>query len=99
MYASRFLWGYYVMYFRTPTFENMEMKVQVPFQQLLILVKALSPTQKNRLKKELEENEQKAHLHEDDFMNFLLNGPVYTKEDISIIEDNRKSIAAWRTKN
>ena len=76
----------------------MEMKVQVPFQQLLSLVKKLTPMQKAILKKEL--NGKKPPLEKsDDFMEFLLNGPVYSEKEIATIEENRKSIAVWRTKN
>lgn len=77
----------------------MEVKIQLPFQQLLTIVKTLSPSQKARLKKELEEKTAKINLKKDDFIDLLLNGPVYSNKDIGIIEENRKSIAAWRTKN
>lgn len=73
------------------------MKVQVPFQQLLILVKKLTPSQKARLRQELNDDKPVAK-EKDEFMDFLLNGPVYSEKDLTIIEDNRKSIAAWRTK-
>lgn len=72
----------------------MEIKVQIPFQQLLALVKSLTPSQKAKLKKELDEDSVKP---QQDFINYLLNGPVYSREDIAIVEENRKSIAAWRT--
>ena len=76
----------------------MEVKVQVPFQQILRLVKTLTPSQKAKLRQEL--NKENLPLNsKDDFIDFLLKGPVYNEKDISIIEDNRKSIAAWRTKN
>ena len=74
------------------------MTIQLPFQQLLTLVKTLTPTQKARLRQELDEDKVVAK-DEDEFINFLMNGPVYTDEDIAVIEENRKSIAAWRTKN
>jgi hypothetical protein len=74
----------------------MEMKVQVPFQQLLTLIKTLTPTQKLKLRKELDESSVKPT---DDFIDFLLQGPVYTDKDIAVIEENRKSISEWRTKN
>ena len=76
----------------------MEMKVQVPFQQLLTIVRALTPAQKAKLRQELD-NEKKERLKEDDFIDFLLNGPVYAEKDLQVIEENRKSIAQWRTKN
>lgn len=73
------------------------MKVQIPFQQLLSLVRTLSPSQKARLRKELNDTEVKAEEN-DEFIDYLLKGPVYTDKDIAVIEENRKSIAAWRTK-
>ncbi len=74
------------------------MKVQVPFQQLLTIVKTLTPSQKAKLREEL--NEEKAEIkNQDDFIKFLLSGPVYSDKDIQTIEENRKSIAKWRTKS
>ncbi len=76
----------------------MEMKVQVPFQQLLTIVRTLTPGQKAKLREEL--NEEKPDMKmQDDFIEFLLNGPVYSDKDLQIIKENRKSIAKWRTKN
>jgi hypothetical protein len=44
-------------------------------------------------------NEEQIEIkQEDDFIEYLLNGPVYNNKDIQNIEENRKSIAAWRTK-
>jgi hypothetical protein len=76
----------------------MELKVQVPFEQLLIVVKTLTPAEKARLRQELDET-RTAQKDKDDFIELLLNGPVYTDEEINVIEDNRKSIAKWRTKS
>lgn len=76
----------------------MEITVQVPFQQLLTLVKTLTPTQKERLRQELNEDKP-TKKGKDDYLEFLLNGPIYSEKDIAIIEENRKSIAAWRTKS
>ena len=74
------------------------MKVQVPFQQLLTIVKTLTPIQKAKLRAEL--NEQKVEEKpQDDFIEYLLKGPVYNDKDIQVIEENRKSIASWRTKS
>lgn len=74
----------------------MEIKVQVPFQQLLDIVKSLPAAQKAKLRQELDE-EKPADKNHDNFIDYLLNGPVYTDEEIQVIEENRKSIAAWRT--
>ena len=76
----------------------MEMKLQVPFQQLLTLVKSLTPGQKARLRQELDEKKP-PKKDKDDFIEYLLNGPVYSDKEIHLIEENRKSIAAWRTKS
>ena len=74
------------------------MKVQVPFQQLLKLVKSLTPGQKARLRQELSK-EEPTTTEKDRFIDYLLNGPVYSDKEIDVIEQNRKSIAAWRTKS
>lgn len=76
----------------------MELKVQVPFQQLLSIVKTLTPSQKAKLRAELNE-EQVETKQPDDFIEYLLNGPVYNDRDIQTIDENRKSISAWRTKS
>ena len=76
----------------------MEMKVQVPFQKLLTIVKSLTPGQKARLRQELAE-ERPTIKDKDGFIEYLLNGPVYSDKEIQVIEETRKSIAAWRTKN
>ncbi len=74
------------------------MKVQVPFQQLLTIVKTLTPSQKAKLRAELSE-EQMVTNQNDDIIEYLLSGPVYDAEDIRFIEENKKSIAKWRTKS
>ena len=75
----------------------MELKVKIPFQQILIEVKSLTPAQKVRLTKELTEEKNKVRQHSD-FTRLLLNGPVFNSKQIKTIEENRKSIAKWRTK-
>lgn len=76
----------------------MEIKVQLPFQQLLDIIKSLPFSEKALLRKELDK-EQFNQKNEGDFLQYLLNGPVYNEEEIQTIEENRKSIAAWRTTN
>ena len=77
----------------------MEVKMQIPFNELIAIVRRLSPTQKERLKKELDQktapvtNGKKSRLTE-----LLLNGPVFTDDQIKTIEETRKSINQWRTK-
>lgn len=74
------------------------MKVQIPFLQLLTAIKALTPSQKTRLRQELADEKPE----KDDkaaYIEMLLNGPVFTEKEIQTIEETRKSIAEWRTKN
>ena len=75
----------------------MEVKVQIPFNELMSIVRQLSTTQKEMLQKELNQKEEpivkKSRLTE-----LLLNGPVFTEEQIETIEQTRKSINQWRTK-
>ncbi len=73
------------------------MKVQIPFEQLLTAIKSLTPTEKARLKQEL--NDEKSAIGDKAaYIDMLLKGPVFTKKQIQTIEENRKSIATWRTK-
>ena len=76
----------------------MEMKVQLPFNQLLTVVRNLTPGQKATLQAALSE-EKVLTNQKDDTIEFLLNGPVYDEKDINIIKENRKSITKWRTKS
>ncbi len=76
----------------------MELRFDIPSQQLLTLVKSLSPKQKERLIQELQK-ETSFRDENDEFLKILLNGPVYSKEEIKQIEANRKSITEWRTEN
>ena len=76
----------------------MELRFNIPFQELLTLVKALTPKQRERLRQELDEGTP-VQQENNEFIDFLLKGPVYSKEEIRVIEENRKSITAWRTKN
>lgn len=71
--------------------------MQIPFNELVAIVRQLSPIQKERLQKELTQKAEpvtkKSRLTE-----LLLNGPVFTDEQIKTIEETRKSINQWRTK-
>lgn len=76
----------------------MEMKVQVQFQQILTIVRTLTPSQKAKLRAELNEKQIESK-QQDNFIDYLLKGPVYNEKDLQTIEENRKSISLWRTKN
>ena len=74
------------------------MEMKVPFQQLLRIVKILTPNQKAKLRSELGKDDVEKE-QQDDFIEYLLKGPVYSDKDIQMIEENRKSIDVWRTKS
>lgn len=76
----------------------MEMKVEIPFKQLLTAVKTLTYAEKAMLRQELSE-ENAVEDDKAEYIEMLLSGPIYTEEQIETIEENRKSIAKWRTKN
>ncbi|KAB7730885.1 hypothetical protein F5984_12140 [Rudanella paleaurantiibacter] len=73
----------------------MEVRIQLPFEELVAIVRQLSPAEKIRLQQELttEVKPTPSELTE-----LLLNGPVFSKEQISAMEENRKSMNQWRTK-
>lgn len=76
----------------------MEVKVQIPFNELVDIVKQLSPTQKIKLQKELAQKEEPSKKRSR-LTKLLLNGPVFTQEQINTIEQTRKSINQWRRKS
>lgn len=76
----------------------MALKVQVPFEQLLTIVKALTPLERARLRQELDESNPEKNK-KDEYIQLLLKGPVYTDEELRVVDDNRKSITNWRTKS
>ena len=75
----------------------MAVKAQIPFKQILTVVKTLTPEQKDRLRKELIDEPIKPKTISN-FTALLLKGPVFSKKQIETIEANRKSITTWRTK-
>lgn len=76
----------------------MEVKVHIPFQELVTIVRQLSPSQKARLQKELAKDSKPAS-EKSRLTQLLLTGPVFTNEQIQAIEETRKSINEWRTKS
>jgi hypothetical protein len=74
----------------------MEIKVQIPFDELVSIVKQLSPTLKAKLQKEL--SQETPSIEKSRLTDLLLNGPVFTDEQIKTIEETHKSISKWRTK-
>jgi hypothetical protein len=74
----------------------MEVKVNIPFEELVAIVRQLPPEQKDLLKKELVQEAQ-ATAQRSRLTEMLLRGPVFTEEQIKAIEETRKEINQWRT--
>ncbi|RYY77658.1 MAG: hypothetical protein EOO69_13705 [Moraxellaceae bacterium] len=58
-------------------------------------MKQLSPADKAKLQREL--TESKPATNKSRLTELLLNGPVFTEDQIKTIEETRKSINQWRT--
>ena len=63
----------------------MALKAQIPFQQILTVVKTLTTAQKDRLRVELAKK-SKSPKRLSNFTELLLKGPVFTKKQIETIE-------------
>ncbi|KAA8475676.1 hypothetical protein BDE36_2543 [Arcticibacter tournemirensis] len=75
----------------------MELKMRIGFDQLVSIIKQLPVSELNRLKAELN-NQSDASASNSDIKSFLLNGPVFGKEQLEEIKEARKQINKWRTK-
>jgi hypothetical protein len=82
---------------RLHNFENMQVQVDIAFDQLLEVVKKLPEKQLRLLKAEIEK-EDKKDKSKTNLETLLLNGPTATKKQLEIIKLNRKAINQWRTK-
>lgn len=77
----------------------MEATIDIAFDELVQIAKKLPKKQWTKLKEEVEtkdvSNEDKKR---EDFRNFLLSGPTFTKKQLNEIAKTRKAINQWRTK-
>lgn len=74
----------------------MQAQVEIGFDQLVQLVKKLPQKQWAKLKKEIETTIP-ANKEREDFRNFLLNGPTFSKSQLDQIAETRKQIDEWKT--
>ncbi len=79
------------------TFDIMQIKVDIGFDQLLKVVKTLQAGQLRQLKAEIEK-ETREEISKIDLETLLLNGPTATKRQLETIEKNRKAINQWKNK-
>ena len=75
----------------------MQLQVDIEFDQLVKIVKTLPAGKLRQLKAAIETESKKAET-EIDLRTLLLNGPVATKKQAEVIEENRKAINQWRKK-
>lgn len=73
----------------------MRSKKHIPFNELLVAVRQLSPSRKIKLQRELIQDAKPINK-KSRLTKLLLEGPVFTDEQIKIIEETRKSINEWR---
>lgn len=73
----------------------MQTELDIPFEQLIKIVKALPAKQLKKLRHEIEHGltEKKAKAPLEDL---LLHGPTATKKQLDTITNNRKAIEQWR---
>ncbi len=74
----------------------MELKLDIPFQQLLDLVKNLPVREKGILKEELDKN-SKPEIDREEFRKLLLQAPTFSNKQLKAIKQARKQINKWRT--
>lgn len=74
----------------------MEVKVNIPFNQLIELVRKLNPKQKELLRKELKRESSISDQNTKELLTIIADGPVYKDTDLEKIRENRQSISEWR---
>jgi len=72
----------------------MELKMEIGLDQLIEAIKQLPAKQLIKLKAEISRTIPD-DIEKEDFKNFLLKAPVFTEEQVSLIEEARKSINKW----
>lgn len=77
-------------------FDYMQVQVDIPFDELLKIVKTLPSGKLRQLKAELEKEVKNPRSI--DLEALLLKGPTATKKQLDAIAENRKAINQWRTK-
>lgn len=73
---------------------NMEVPINIGFDQLVNIIKMLPKKQLEKLLLEIQ-NEKDSQQSSNNLEELLLSGPVATKKELEVIENNRKSINEW----
>ncbi|MGV9012220.1 MAG: hypothetical protein ACOH13_06460 [Flavobacteriales bacterium] len=74
----------------------MEVKLDIPFQQLLNLIQQLNPVQRRRVQDMLTKGAEPVNGPNKDLATLLLNGPVFPKEQLKRMERTRLAFEQWR---
>lgn len=75
----------------------MEVKLNIPFEQLLRALSQLTPMQRRKAKAVLERKPAgKTSEGEESLAELLLHGPVFSKEQLLRMEETLKAFAAWK---
>jgi hypothetical protein len=74
----------------------MQIQLDIQFEQLLQIVRTLPLGQQKLLKVELEKTTETPF--QSNLESLLLAGPVATREQLEVIENNRRTLNQWRKK-
>ena len=72
----------------------MELKMDIGLDQLIQAIKQLPAKQLLKLKAELNKSAS-SKTEKEDFKKFLLQAPVFTEDQVALMEDARKNINKW----
>jgi hypothetical protein len=72
----------------------MELKIDIGLDQLIQAIKQLPDRQLVKLKAEIDRIVP-GKTDKEEFRNFLLQAPLFTDEQVTLIEEARKSINKW----
>jgi hypothetical protein len=75
----------------------MQVQIDIGFEQLVKLVKALPLAKRKQLKAAIE-SETKGQGNVTHLKDLLLKGPVASPKQLATIADNRKALNQWRSK-
>jgi len=78
----------------------MQLTVDIPYEQLIDIIRHLPPNQRAKIKADLELSVpvNDVETKKTEFQKFLLRGPVMSDEQYSAFKENRKALNQWRSK-
>ncbi len=76
----------------------MQLTVNIPYEQLINILRHLPANQLAKIKSDLKNTLIISENEKSDFQKFLLNGPVMSDNQYIAFKENRKSFNQWRCK-